>query len=133
MYKISINTMLIAAAMAFSSPAPAGGLVADREGPAILTASWYGQAYGGRRTASGEPFDPTAFTAAHSALPFGTLVEVWEPDAMRRVTVRVNDRPGRPGVIDLSEAAARALGIKGRGLATVIVVAVPEQLLAEAR
>ncbi len=80
-------------------------------------ASWYGMAFSGKRTASGEPFDPAGMTAAHRTLPFGTVVEVRSLVNGRTVRVRINDRgpllPNR--VIDLSEAAARELGLRGRG------------------
>lgn len=83
-------------------------------------ASWYGAAYRGRRTASGERFDPRDFTAAHPTLPFGTLIEVARPERNRRVVVRVNDRgPGGGRLLDLSEAAARRLGMLGEGMAAV--------------
>lgn len=81
-------------------------------------ATWYGSRFAGRRTASGERFDPEAMTAAHRKLPFGTWIEVRRPDTGRSVRVRVNDR-GPWGdlqrVIDLSRAAARRLGMLGEG------------------
>ena len=83
-------------------------------------ASWYGEAYRGRRTASGERFDPNDLTAAHAALPMGTLVEVSRPDSGRSVVVRINDRgPGAGRILDLSEAAARRLGMIRDGTADV--------------
>lgn len=86
-------------------------------------ASWYGMAFQGRRTASGERFDMNAFTAAHPFLPFGTKVRVRNPHSGRAVTVRINDRgPHVAGrVIDLSHAAARALGLLGFGTKTVVI------------
>ncbi len=86
-------------------------------------ASWYGREFQGRRTANGEIFDPRRLTAAHPTLPLPSLVEVTNLENGRRIRVRVNDRgpfvPGR--VIDLSEAAAVALGFRERGLARVRV------------
>lgn len=78
-------------------------------------ASWYGRPFHGRRTANGERFDMHAMTAAHKTLPFGSLVLVRNPANERQVVVRINDRgPFRRGrIIDLSQAAARALGIAG--------------------
>lgn len=78
-------------------------------------ASWYGRAFHGRRTANGERFDMHAMTAAHKTLPFDSLVLVRNPANERQVVVRINDRgPFRRGrIIDLSQAAARALGIAG--------------------
>jgi rare lipoprotein A len=84
-------------------------------------ASWYGQAHHGQMTASGERFDMHALTAAHLTLPFGTRVRVVNLANERAVEVRVNDRgPVAPGrIIDLSYAAARALGALGPGLIPV--------------
>jgi rare lipoprotein A len=83
-------------------------------------ASWYGAKYRGKRTASGERFDPSDLTAAHPDLPMGTLLEVSRPDTHRRVVVRVNDRgPGGGRVLDLSEAAARRLDMVRDGTALV--------------
>lgn len=74
-------------------------------------------------TASGERFNKRALTAAHKTLPIGTRVRVTRLDTGRSVDVRINDRgPYKPGrVIDLSEAAAEALGMTGVGLTRVNV------------
>lgn len=93
--------------------------------PAVSTwtgvASWYGDAFAGRRTASGERFDPGALTAAHRTLPFGARVRVTDLRSGRSVEVRINDRgphiAGRE--IDLSRAAAEAIGIRSRGTGKV--------------
>ncbi len=86
-------------------------------------ASWYGSELKGRTTASGEPFDPEALTAAHRTLPFGTMVIVTRDSTGNSVIVRVNDRgPTRPErIIDVSEAAARKLGLIVDGVADVTV------------
>lgn len=88
-------------------------------------ASWYGPRFHGRRTASGERFDMHALTAAHPTLPFGTVVRVESPEDGRSVDVRINDRGPhiKQRVIDLSRAAARALGLLdvGGGLKEVVV------------
>jgi rare lipoprotein A len=75
----------------------------------------------GRKTASGEPYDRALLTAAHKTLPFGTRVKVTHKH--KTVTVRINDRgPFTPGrIVDLSPAAARALGIDPRGIGAVKV------------
>ena len=80
-------------------------------------ASWYGPDFAGRTTASGEIFDPGELTAAHRSLPFGSIVRVTNEDNGRSVVVRINDRGPYAGdrVIDLSEAAARALDMIGPG------------------
>ena len=78
-------------------------------------ASWYGPGFRGHRTASGEPFNTGALTAAHRFWPFGTRVRVTNRKNGRSVVVRINDRgPFAAGrVIDLSRASARAIGISG--------------------
>ena len=90
-------------------------------------ASWYGEAHHGLPTASGERFDMNALTAAHPTLPFGTRLRVVNLDNHREVEVRINDRgPAAPGrVIDLSYAAARALGAVGAGIVPVRLTVLP--------
>jgi rare lipoprotein A len=87
-------------------------------------ASYYGASLTGHRTASGEKYDPGALTAAHRTLPFGTCLEVQNPANGRSVRVRVNDRgPWIDGrILDLSEAAARALDLLRQGIAPVRVL-----------
>lgn len=84
-------------------------------------ASWYGPQFQGRETTSGEIFNMMRFTAAHRHLPFGTRVMVTNLCNDRSLVVRVNDRgplvPGR--IIDLSYAAAKALGFKAAGITLV--------------
>jgi len=84
-------------------------------------ASWYGPRFHGRRTASGERYDQHALTAAHKTLPFGTLVRVRSLATSQEVDVRVTDRGPftRGRVIDLSRAAAEALGMRGAGVRQV--------------
>lgn len=90
---------------------------------AVGIASWYGDEFHGRRTANGEIFDKNRLSAAHTTLPLPSLAEVENLENGRRVVVRVNDRG--PFVdnrlIDLSHAAARALGFEKKGLARVRV------------
>jgi rare lipoprotein A len=76
-------------------------------------ASYYARSLEGRPTASGEPYDHDALTAAHKTLPFGTRLRVTNPANGRSVVVVVNDRGPFAGnrVLDLSGAAARALGM----------------------
>ena len=89
-------------------------------------ASWYGRSYQGQPTASGEPFDSHALTAAHPILPMQVCVQVTNPENHEVVVVRINDRgPFAPGrVIDLSEAAAMSIGILDDGVARVHLAAV---------
>jgi rare lipoprotein A len=87
-------------------------------------ASWYGPKFHGRRTSSGERFDMNALTAAHDSLPFGTRVRVRNLANGREVIVRINDRARhvRDRIIDLSKAAAAALGFVHAGEASVVLV-----------
>lgn len=86
-------------------------------------ASYYGEAFQGRPTSSGEIFDMYAMTAAHKTLPFGTMLEVTNLENGNSVVVRVNDRG--PFVadreIDLSQAAAEKLGMITAGVARVSI------------
>lgn len=89
-------------------------------------ASWYGDAHHGRKTASGETFDMNALTAAHRTLPLGTRVLVTNLANGRSIEVRINDRGPRVSdrIIDLSFAAARALGGVGAGVFRVRIAVV---------
>jgi rare lipoprotein A len=84
-------------------------------------ASMYHDSFTGETTANGERYDPGAFTAAHPSLPFGTWVNVSGPGGS--VAVRINDRGPFIGgrVIDLSAAAAAAIGLPGIGNVTLSV------------
>jgi rare lipoprotein A len=85
-------------------------------------ASYYSDALAGRKTASGEPYDPQKYTAAHRSLPFGTVLRVRREDTGGIVYVRVNDRGPfgkRRRILDLSKAAAQQLGMIRRGIADV--------------
>jgi len=87
----------------------------------IGTASWYGQTFQGKPTASGEPYEMYDLTAAHLTLPIGSYVKVTNLRNGKAVVVRINDRgpvvPGR--IIDLSYGAAQAIHMKGYGLQRV--------------
>jgi rare lipoprotein A len=84
-------------------------------------ASWYGPGFHGNMSASGEPFNQYAMTAAHRSLPFGTRVRVINLYNGKSVVVRINDRgPFSPGrIIDLSAGAAGVLGLIQSGVAPV--------------
>jgi rare lipoprotein A len=94
---------------------------ADALADSTVLASYYAKKYTGRPTASGERYDPKALTAAHPSLPLGTVVTVRRPESGRAVVVRINDRGPARGGIDLSEAAARQLGMLNEGIARVVV------------
>lgn len=96
--------------------------------PALETlegeASYYSDSLAGRSTASGEPYDPRALTAAHRTLPFGTQARVTRMGSTRSVVVRINDR-GPFGkerrIIDLSRSAAEQLDMIRAGVIEVRV------------
>ena len=91
------------------------------------SASWYGPGFHGNRTANGEVYDMHKLTAAHRTLPLGSVAVVRSLSTGRQVTVRINDRgPGYGRSIDLSEAAARALGMRHKGLARVVIHRIDE-------
>ena len=89
-------------------------------------ASWYGEPFHGRATASGEIYDMHGLTAAHKELPLGTWVKVRNLGNGRSVTVKVNDRGPfvRGRIIDMSYGAAQKLGMVGPGTAKVEVTVV---------
>lgn len=129
---VELPAAAASSAPSLSAPAEQGfGMEAAAEGPAadadvqalevISTshgqASFYAKRFHGRRTASGEPHDALALTAAHRSLPFGTWVRVQSLLTGRTVNVRINDRGPftRGRIIDLSRAAADALGMLHSG------------------
>jgi rare lipoprotein A len=89
--------------------------------------SWYGKGFQGRKTASGERFDARQLTAAHRTFRFGTRVRVRNPENGLEVTVRINDHgPNRHDrMIDLSRAAADAIGLAQRGVMWLEITPVP--------
>ncbi|HEY6099884.1 MAG TPA: septal ring lytic transglycosylase RlpA family protein [Anaeromyxobacter sp.] len=95
----------------------------ERGPPAAVVgvASFYGRKFHGRRTASGARYDMHAFTCAHRTAPFGTRLRVTDLETGRSVVVTVTDRGPfvRGRVVDVSLAAARALGMVERGVARV--------------
>jgi rare lipoprotein A len=101
--------------------APSLGARTEGSGLGSGVASYYANSFSGQRTASGEPYRPGALTAAHRSAPFGSRVRVKHLGNGREVTVRINDRGPhvRGRVIDLSYAAARAIGLHRSGTARV--------------
>jgi rare lipoprotein A len=98
---------------------PAAAAVPHQQG----VASFYGRLFHQRKTASGERFDMRDLTAAHPSLPFGTRVCVQSQVNGRQVAVRINDRGPhvRGRIIDLSQGAAEALDMLGRGTKQVVL------------
>jgi rare lipoprotein A len=93
-------------------------------------ASWYGEKFHGRITASGQAYDMYGLTAAHPALPLGTRIRVTNLRNNRSIILRVNDRgPSIPGrMLDVSLAAAGSLGFVNAGLTRVRVEIVNQSL-----
>lgn len=104
-----------------------GGAITIDPGQILRTetggASWYGNAFHGRKTASGERYNMHAMTAAHKTIKLGTWVRVTNTANGKQVVVRINDRGPfvRGRIIDCSRAAASALGFIGAGVAHVRV------------
>jgi rare lipoprotein A len=96
-------------------------------------ASWYGQEFAGRPTASGEIFNPRQFTAAHPNLPFDTMLKITNKHNNRSITVRVNDRGPfvSARIIDVSQAAAEQLDMVATGTAPVLVESLTQIALPE--
>ena len=95
-----------------------------------IPASWYGKEHHGRKTASGARFSSWQLTAAHRSLPLGTKVQVTHLRTSQHVIVTINDRgpygKAKRCIIDISEAAARRLGVAERGTAQVQIVIVED-------
>ena len=123
------------------APAPSLEVLHARHGGAHALlrfrgqASYYADSLTGNPTASGEPYQPRAFTAAHRSLPFGTVVRVVRDDSQQLVFVRINDRGPfvRGRVLDLSRAAAEAIGLIERGAARITAEVVEYGPKAETR
>lgn len=97
-------------------------------------ASWYGRAFQGKRTATGERFDMNALTCAHRTLPLGSWLRVTNLRNHKSTFVRVNDRgPYEPNtILDLSYAAAQKLGVLGKAQVRVERIQPNDPQLAEA-
>jgi rare lipoprotein A len=130
--KAQLSLLVVAAA---ALPAFAAQPVATKpsrptsENPHVQTgiASWYGAGFIGGKTANGETYRSGDRTAAHKTLPFNTWVRVTEKRSGRSTVVRINNRgpfvKGR--VIDLSQVAAKEIGLTSRGITPVTVEVLP--------
>ncbi len=101
--------------------------------PAEGFASYYAKRFEGRRTTSGHRYHPEKMTAAHYTLPLGTVVRVVNPATLQEVHVTVNDRCARKPFpfIDLSRAAAKKIGLWGKGKIRVVIIPLLEESLKE--
>lgn len=117
-----------------SSPSPEMEVTPDSKPVLVETgiASWYGAPYHNRRGSNGEIYDMNAMTAAHRTLPLGSIVRVTNTASGKSAVVRITDRgpfiEGR--IIDLSQAAAKQIGLvqKGTGRVRVEVLKTPEPI-----
>lgn len=91
-------------------------------------ASWYGPGFHGRKTANGERYNQNELTAAHKELPLNSVVRVTHKGTGKSVVVRINDRGPFHGnrVIDVSYAAAKAIGLVQQGKANVKIELLPK-------
>jgi rare lipoprotein A len=122
-HALAAGTAALSVAAAGAQTAPASAPTVPAAAAAAATTetgklAWYGKKFAGRKTASGEAFNPEALTMAHKTLPFGTLVKVTNPKNGKSVMLRVNDRGPTQAdrVGDVSYAAARRLGMVGSGV-----------------
>jgi rare lipoprotein A len=117
---IALNLILLVLMFVFNVRVHAEAVVEQGE------ASYYADSLHGNNTASGEPYDKDALTAAHRTLPFGTKVKVTYPKTGKSVEVVINDRGphAKDRIIDVSAAAARSLGLMedGHGVVKLEVV-----------
>jgi rare lipoprotein A len=96
-------------------------------------ASYYASRFEGRRTTSGHRYHPEKMTAAHQTLPLGTVVRVVNPATSQEVNVTINDRCAKKpfNFIDLSRAAAKKIGLWGKGKIKVVIIPLQENPLEE--
>lgn len=124
---MAMLTLILGAAASASDPAPASKDVMQptktRHWFEIGEASWYGLHFQGHKTATGEAFDMNRLTCAHRSLPLGSWIRVTNLRNRKSVFVRVNDRGPVPEdrIVDLSYAAAQAVGLADRGVGKVKV------------
>jgi rare lipoprotein A len=116
---LGFGAMIFIGAISFSPPV----IAAPQTGIASVYGNGDGEAWS--KTANGERMDPSALTAAHRTLPFGTRVSVVNQRNGKRVVVRISDRGPfiRGRIIDLTPAGARAIGLSGLGPVTLTVTA----------
>ena len=96
-------------------------------------ASYYARRFEGRRTTSGHRYNPEKMTAAHESLPLGTVVRVVNPVSKQEVHVTITDRcaPKAFHFIDLSRAAAKKIGLWGKGKIRVVIIPILHDKLEE--
>jgi rare lipoprotein A len=142
--------MLTGMSHAEVAPPAAVGLLTESESPATSSleelvlkgsslqsadgfASYYARRFEGRKTTSGHRYRPEKLTGAHHSLPLGTVVRVVNPATKQEVHVTINDRCARKPFpfIDLSRAAAKKIGLWGKGKIKVVIIPLLEESLEE--
>jgi rare lipoprotein A len=142
--------MLTGMSHAEVAPPAAVGLLTESESPATSSleelvlkgsslqsadgfASYYARRFEGRKTTSGHRYRPEKLTGAHHSLPLGTVVRVVNPATKQEVHVTINDRCARKPFpfIDLSRAAAKKIGLWGKGKIKVVIIPLLEEKLEE--
>ena len=96
-------------------------------------ASYYARRFEGKKTTSGQRYHPEKLTGAHQSLPLGTVVRVVNPATSQEVHVTITDRCGKKPFpfIDLSRAAAKKIGLWGKGKMKVVIIPLIEENLEE--
>lgn len=95
----------------------------------VVQSTWYGGSFHGKKTASGEIFDSTSFTAAHSSMPLGSWIKVENPLNQKSLVLKINDRKPRrnSAKLDISLIAADYLDFVEKGKQRLIVYSLPIQ------
>ncbi len=111
--RLGLAALLILLSACVKPPVDPSLLIPPAGQWAVVEAAWYGEMHHGLKTASGEIFDKREFTAAHSHLPFGTVVDVRNLEAGPSVQVVITDRANADRGVDLliSQATAEKLGM----------------------
>ena len=137
--RVSVSLVVLALGFPASASGPAGSaelhpVKTFKHWIEIGQASWYGLKFQGRKTATGESYDMNLMTCAHRSLPLGSWVKVTNLKNRKTVVVRVNDRgPAFDGrIVDLSFAAAQAVGLRGVGKVRLDTMPVGDPDLAKA-
>jgi rare lipoprotein A len=136
MHRLAAPVLLLFGLAACTTPPAAPAPQPQASGPPAQRgeASYYGPGFEGKRTASGERFDPGADTAASKTLPLGSVAEVTNLETGQSQRVRITDRgpyvKGR--VVDVTPKVAEKIGLKHKGTAPVEVkpVAAPTETAA---
>jgi rare lipoprotein A len=145
-----VLTCALAVRAQAEDPSAGGGLLTELESPVMTSleelvqngsaqkaadgfASYYGRRLEGRKTTSGHRYHPEKLTGAHHNLPMGTVVRVVNPATSQEVHVTITDRCARKSFpfIDLSRAAAKKIGLWGKGMIKVVIIPLLEENLEE--